>query len=157
MHRDRELAFESSVVLYRNASPGDVGVAVKLFPKDPDVLQGSYPYESAVQELKLLCKYCCPQKKLDCIGEICWHSKLSSSKEVINWSNHSFIALFYRENNWIPFSWTILSKHWIWLKPFFFFFLVFHTSVRALRLICACAEHYRLLQENDPSPKTAAM
>ncbi|XP_060779710.1 VPS9 domain-containing protein 1 isoform X2 [Neoarius graeffei] len=96
VHRDRELAFESSVVLYRNASPGDVGVAVKLFPKDPDVLQGSYPYESAVQELKLLCKYCCPQKKLDCI-------------------------------------------------------------VRALRLICACAEHYRLLQENDPSPKTAAI
>ncbi|KAB5574797.1 hypothetical protein PHYPO_G00213280 [Pangasianodon hypophthalmus] len=96
VHRDRELAFESSVLLYRNVSPGDVGVADKLFPKDPAVLHGSYPYESAVQELKLLCKDCCPQKKLECI-------------------------------------------------------------VRTLRLICACAEHYRLLQENDPSPKTAAI
>ncbi|TSK38480.1 VPS9 domain-containing protein 1 [Bagarius yarrelli] len=96
VHQDRELAFESSVLLYRNASPADVGVADKLFPTDPAVLQSSYPYESAVQELKLLCKDCCPQKKLECI-------------------------------------------------------------VRALRLICACAEHYRLLQENDPSPKTAAI
>lgn len=80
MHRDREQAFESGVLLYRNASPGDVGVADKLFPKDPAVLQGSYPYESAVQELKLLCKDCCPQKKLECIGEISWLSKISSSK-----------------------------------------------------------------------------
>ncbi|XP_058244360.1 VPS9 domain-containing protein 1 isoform X2 [Hemibagrus wyckioides] len=96
VYHDRELAFESSVLLYQNASPGDVGVADKLFPKDPAVLQGSYPYESAVQELKLLCKGCCPQKKLECI-------------------------------------------------------------VRTLRLICACAENYRLLQENDPSPKTAAI
>lgn len=70
MYHDRELAFESSVLLYQNASPGDVGVADKLFPKDPAALQGSYPYESAVQELKLLCKGCCPQKKLECIGEI---------------------------------------------------------------------------------------
>ncbi|XP_053478827.1 VPS9 domain-containing protein 1 isoform X2 [Ictalurus furcatus] len=96
VHRDRELAFESSVLLYHNASPGDVGVADKLFPKDPAVLHGSYPYECAVQELKLLCKDCCPQKKLECI-------------------------------------------------------------VRTLRLICACAEHYHVLQENDPSPKTAAI
>ncbi|XP_027017714.2 VPS9 domain-containing protein 1 isoform X2 [Tachysurus fulvidraco] len=96
VYRDRELAFESSVLLYQNASPADVGVADKLFPKDTAVLQGSYPYESAVQEIKLLCKGCCPQKKLECI-------------------------------------------------------------VRTLRLICACAEHYRLLQDNDPSPKTAAI
>lgn len=70
VYRDQEQAFESSVLLYHNASPGDIGVADKLFPKDPTVLQGSYPYESAVQELKLLCNDCCPQKKLECIGEI---------------------------------------------------------------------------------------
>lgn len=80
MYRDREQAFESSVLLYPNASPDDVGVAVKLFPKDPAVLQGSYPYESAVQELKLMCKESCPQKKLECIGEISWLNKISRSK-----------------------------------------------------------------------------
>ncbi|XP_072551441.1 VPS9 domain-containing protein 1 isoform X1 [Salminus brasiliensis] len=96
VHREREQAFENSVQLYRNASPGDVGVAAKLYPKDPAVLHGSYPYESAVQELKLLCRDYCPQRKLECI-------------------------------------------------------------VRTLRLICACAEHYRLLQEHDQSPKTAAI
>lgn len=56
--------------LYRDASPGDVGVPVKLFPQDPATLQGSYPYESAVQELRLLTKDCCPQRKLECIGEL---------------------------------------------------------------------------------------
>lgn len=54
--------------LYRDASPRDVGVPLKLFPQDPCV-QGSYPYESAVQELKLIFKDCCPQRKLECIGE----------------------------------------------------------------------------------------
>ncbi|XP_062860293.1 VPS9 domain-containing protein 1 [Trichomycterus rosablanca] len=96
VHRDRELAIESSVKLYHNASPGDIGVATKLYPKEPAALHGSYPYECAVQELKMLCTDCCPQKKLECI-------------------------------------------------------------VRTLRLICACAEHYRLLQDNDPTPKTAAI
>ncbi|XP_029908828.1 VPS9 domain-containing protein 1 isoform X1 [Myripristis murdjan] len=67
VHRERELAFETSMKLYRNTSPGDVGVPLKLFPQDPGMLQGSYPYESAVQELKLLCKHCCPQRKLECI------------------------------------------------------------------------------------------
>lgn len=55
--------------LYRNASPGDIGVAPKLFPQEPAMLQGSYPYESAVQELRLVCRDCCPQRKLECIGE----------------------------------------------------------------------------------------
>lgn len=55
--------------LYQDASPGDVGVPSKLFPPEPSTLQGSYPYESAVQELELLVKDCCPQKKLECIGE----------------------------------------------------------------------------------------
>uniref|UniRef100_A0AAR2LWR2 VPS9 domain-containing protein n=1 Tax=Pygocentrus nattereri TaxID=42514 RepID=A0AAR2LWR2_PYGNA len=96
VHQERELAFESSVQLYRNASPGDIGVASKLYPKNSALLHGSYPYESAVQELRLLCRDYSPQRKLECI-------------------------------------------------------------VRTLRLICACAEHYRLLQENDPSPKTAAI
>lgn len=54
--------------LYEDASPGDVGVPLKLFPQEPCV-QDSYPYESAVQELKLVLKDCCPQRKLECIGE----------------------------------------------------------------------------------------
>lgn len=55
--------------LYRDASPAAFGVPLKLFPGDPGALQGSYPYESAVQELKLLLRDCCPQRKLECIGE----------------------------------------------------------------------------------------
>ncbi|XP_042600207.1 VPS9 domain-containing protein 1-like isoform X2 [Cyprinus carpio] len=96
VHRERELAVENSMRLHRNVSPCDVGVPSKLFPRDPAVLHGSYPYESAVQELKLLCRDYCPQKKLECI-------------------------------------------------------------VRTLRIICGCAEEYRLLQENDPPPKSAAI
>ncbi|XP_041745999.1 VPS9 domain-containing protein 1 isoform X2 [Coregonus clupeaformis] len=67
VHRERELSFESSMILYRDISPGDVGVASKLYPQDPVMLHGSYPYESAVQELRLLCGDCCPQRKLECI------------------------------------------------------------------------------------------
>ncbi|KAM9503618.1 VPS9 domain-containing protein 1-like isoform 3-T7 [Salvelinus alpinus] len=67
VHREKELSFESSMRLYRDASPGDVGVASKLYPQDPVVLHGSYPYDSAVQELRLLCRDCCPQRKLECI------------------------------------------------------------------------------------------
>ncbi|XP_071346107.1 VPS9 domain-containing protein 1 isoform X2 [Trachinotus anak] len=67
VNREREQAFETSMKLYQDASPGDVGVPLKLFPPEPGTLQGSYPYESAVEELKLLVKDCCPQKKLDCI------------------------------------------------------------------------------------------
>ncbi|XP_049928591.1 VPS9 domain-containing protein 1 [Epinephelus moara] len=67
VNREREQAFETNMKLYQDASPGDVGVPSKLFPKDPGALQGSYPYESAVQELKLLIKDCCPQRKLECI------------------------------------------------------------------------------------------
>uniref|UniRef100_A0A3Q3S7E1 VPS9 domain containing 1 n=1 Tax=Mastacembelus armatus TaxID=205130 RepID=A0A3Q3S7E1_9TELE len=66
VNTEREQAFETSMKLYHDASPGDVGVPLKLFPQDPD-MQGSYPYESAVQELKLLVKDYCPQKKLECI------------------------------------------------------------------------------------------
>uniref|UniRef100_A0A8C8JET8 VPS9 domain-containing protein n=1 Tax=Oncorhynchus tshawytscha TaxID=74940 RepID=A0A8C8JET8_ONCTS len=67
VHRERELSFESSMRLYRDASPGDVGVPSKLYPQDPVMLHGSYPYDSAVQELRLLCRDCCPQRKLECI------------------------------------------------------------------------------------------
>ncbi|XP_078114153.1 VPS9 domain-containing protein 1 isoform X2 [Sander vitreus] len=67
VHREKEQAFEKSMKLYCNISPGDFGVPLKLFPEDPGALQGSYPYESAVQELKLLIKDCCPQRKLECI------------------------------------------------------------------------------------------
>ncbi|XP_039989025.1 VPS9 domain-containing protein 1 isoform X2 [Xiphias gladius] len=68
VNKEREQAFEMSMKLYLDASPGDVGVPLKLFPQEPGTLPGSYPYESAVQELKLLVKDCCPQKKLECIG-----------------------------------------------------------------------------------------
>ncbi|KAJ7997765.1 hypothetical protein DPEC_G00215520 [Dallia pectoralis] len=94
VHRQRELSFESSMTLYRDASPDAVGVSPELYPQDPAVLRGSYPYESAVQELRLLSRDCCPQKKLDCI-------------------------------------------------------------VRTLRVICACAEDYGSLQEEDS--KTASI
>ncbi|CAB1428731.1 unnamed protein product [Pleuronectes platessa] len=67
VNMEREQAFETSMTLYQDASPGDIGVPLKLFPQEPDALQGSYPYESAVQELKLLLNDCCPQKKLECI------------------------------------------------------------------------------------------
>ncbi|XP_069384587.1 VPS9 domain-containing protein 1 isoform X2 [Paralichthys olivaceus] len=67
VNMEREQAFETSMKLYQDASPGDIGVPIKLFPQEPDTLQGSYPYESAVQELKLLINDCCPQKKLECI------------------------------------------------------------------------------------------
>lgn len=66
---DREQAYEISAKLYQDASPGDVGVPLKLFPQEPGALQGSYPYESAVQELRLLTTDRCPQRKLECIGE----------------------------------------------------------------------------------------
>lgn len=68
VHKEREQAFEASLRLYRDVLPQDVGVPTKLFPADPSSLQGSFPYESAVQELKQLVKDCCPQRKLDCIG-----------------------------------------------------------------------------------------
>ncbi|XP_033824353.1 VPS9 domain-containing protein 1 [Periophthalmus magnuspinnatus] len=67
VNRERELAFEASVRLYGDSSPGDVGVPIKLFPPNVSTLQDSYPYESAVLELRLLIKDCCPQRKLDCI------------------------------------------------------------------------------------------
>uniref|UniRef100_A0A8C4HE15 VPS9 domain containing 1 n=1 Tax=Dicentrarchus labrax TaxID=13489 RepID=A0A8C4HE15_DICLA len=67
VHREREQAFETSMKLYGDISPGDVGVSLKLFPQDPGALQGSYPYESAVQELRLLIIDRCPQRKLECI------------------------------------------------------------------------------------------
>lgn len=54
-----------SMKLYQDASPAIVGVPLNLFPQE----LGSYPYESAVQELKLLITDCCPQRKLECIGE----------------------------------------------------------------------------------------
>lgn len=67
VHKDREQAFECSMKRYRDASPEVVGVPLKLFPQDPGMLQCSYPYQSAVQELRLLCNDCCPQRKLECI------------------------------------------------------------------------------------------
>ncbi|XP_036391622.1 VPS9 domain-containing protein 1-like [Megalops cyprinoides] len=65
VHRDREQAFEAGAGLYRNATPGDVGVAPTLYPADPAA--GSYPYEAAVTELQRLPGDTCPHKKLECI------------------------------------------------------------------------------------------
>ncbi|XP_076126243.1 VPS9 domain-containing protein 1 isoform X2 [Alosa pseudoharengus] len=96
VYHERELAFEISARLYRDASPGDIGVPSKLFHSNQSVLNGAYAYEPAVQELKMLCRDCCPQRKLECI-------------------------------------------------------------VRTLRLICACAEDYRSLHEENSPPKTAAI
>lgn len=70
VHREREQLFERNMRLFCCASPADVGVPLKLFPQDPLALKGSYPYESAVQELKLLVQDCCPQRKLECVGKI---------------------------------------------------------------------------------------
>uniref|UniRef100_A0A672JGX1 VPS9 domain containing 1 n=1 Tax=Salarias fasciatus TaxID=181472 RepID=A0A672JGX1_SALFA len=68
VHWEREEAFQASVRLYHDALPGDVGVPSKLFPGDSGMLQhASFPYESAVQELKLLVQDGCPQRKLECI------------------------------------------------------------------------------------------
>ncbi|KAL4623575.1 VPS9 domain-containing protein 1 isoform X1 [Arapaima gigas] len=66
VHRERELSYETSVRLFRNTTPSDIGVASKLFPKETSE-HGCYPYESAVMELRLICKELCPQRKLDCI------------------------------------------------------------------------------------------
>lgn len=91
---DREQAYETSVKLYQDASPGDVGVRLKLFPQEPGALQGSYPYESAVQELKLLTADSCPQRKLECIGESRVFSfNLNPNKQVFN-SEFRYIKVF---------------------------------------------------------------
>lgn len=56
--------------LYSNAPPAALGIPSKLLPRDPEALgTGTYPYGVAAQELGLLVLECCPQKKLDCIGE----------------------------------------------------------------------------------------
>ncbi|XP_054631429.1 VPS9 domain-containing protein 1 isoform X2 [Dunckerocampus dactyliophorus] len=67
VHRERELSCEIRMKLFQDVSPVDFGVPLTLFPLDPHTLKGSYPYECAVQELKLLTKDCCPQRKLECI------------------------------------------------------------------------------------------
>ncbi|XP_078400666.1 VPS9 domain-containing protein 1 isoform X2 [Cetorhinus maximus] len=63
----REVALEKSMKLYKTAGPADIGVAAKLFPKESVSSSDSYPYEVAVQELRLITKEYCPQKKLECI------------------------------------------------------------------------------------------
>ncbi|XP_034031560.1 VPS9 domain-containing protein 1 isoform X2 [Thalassophryne amazonica] len=67
VHRERELAYERSMKLYRDASPADLGMPLKLFPQEPSVLHGSAPYQPAVEELMHLVTGGCPQKKLQCI------------------------------------------------------------------------------------------
>uniref|UniRef100_A0A3Q3CWQ7 VPS9 domain containing 1 n=1 Tax=Haplochromis burtoni TaxID=8153 RepID=A0A3Q3CWQ7_HAPBU len=64
---EREEAYETSVKLYSDVSPRDIGIPLKLFPQNSGSPQGSYPYGSAIQELKLLIHDRCPQRKLECI------------------------------------------------------------------------------------------
>ncbi|KAF3854331.1 hypothetical protein F7725_022386 [Dissostichus mawsoni] len=47
VYREREQAFETSMKLYQDVSPGDVGVPSKLFPEDSDAQQ--------VRTLRLIC------------------------------------------------------------------------------------------------------
>ncbi|XP_051916830.1 VPS9 domain-containing protein 1 isoform X2 [Hippocampus zosterae] len=67
VHKERELALQIRMKLYQDVLPGDFGVPLKLFPHQTNTPNVSYPYECAVQELKLLTKDCCPHKKLECI------------------------------------------------------------------------------------------
>ncbi|XP_077423752.1 VPS9 domain-containing protein 1 isoform X2 [Vanacampus margaritifer] len=67
VHKKRELALQIRMDLYQDVPPGDFGVPSKLFPLDSHIQKASYPYECAVQELKLLTKGCCPHRKLECI------------------------------------------------------------------------------------------
>uniref|UniRef100_UPI00398F0E7B VPS9 domain-containing protein 1 n=1 Tax=Pristiophorus japonicus TaxID=55135 RepID=UPI00398F0E7B len=62
----REVALDKSMQLYKTAGPADLGVAAKLFPKE-SASSDSFPYEVAVQELRLITEEYCPQKKLECI------------------------------------------------------------------------------------------
>lgn len=82
------------MTLYRDASPGDVGVPLKLFPQDPGALQGSFPYESAVQELKLLITDCCPQRKLECIAFPYSGSKCHG--RILQYVPHSEAAILHK-------------------------------------------------------------
>lgn len=70
VYRPREAALSRSMELYSNAPPAALGIPPKLLPRDPEAsVAGAYPYGAAAQELGLLVLECCPQKKLDCIGE----------------------------------------------------------------------------------------
>nr|XP_015223465.1 PREDICTED: VPS9 domain-containing protein 1 [Lepisosteus oculatus] len=63
----KEMEFEKSMKLSKDFTPANLGVASKLFPPESASFSGSYPYEAAVQELRLISKDFCPQKKLECI------------------------------------------------------------------------------------------
>ncbi|XP_077371657.1 VPS9 domain-containing protein 1 [Festucalex cinctus] len=67
VYKERELVLQIRMKHYQDVPPGDFGVPSKLFPLDSHTQKASYPYECAVQELKLLTKCCCPHRKLECI------------------------------------------------------------------------------------------
>ncbi|XP_043937790.1 VPS9 domain-containing protein 1 [Protopterus annectens] len=67
VYADKEAALSRTMKIYRNAGPSDMGVSSDLFPAKSESVTGSYPYEAAVQELRLITKEYSPQKKLDCI------------------------------------------------------------------------------------------
>ncbi|XP_078527135.1 VPS9 domain-containing protein 1 [Lissotriton helveticus] len=63
----REAALLRSMEMYQNANPSAFGVPSKLFPQDVLPLLSSYPYRSAVEELRSITMENLPQKKLEII------------------------------------------------------------------------------------------
>ncbi|KAH0619722.1 hypothetical protein JD844_000660 [Phrynosoma platyrhinos] len=71
VYKTREAALSRSMELHRNIPPSDFGISSKLLPQSNSAKRpGSYPYCTAVQELMLIPLGSCPQKKLECIGEM---------------------------------------------------------------------------------------
>ncbi|XP_057390991.1 VPS9 domain-containing protein 1 isoform X2 [Balaenoptera acutorostrata] len=152
VHRLREAALSRSMELYGNAPPAAVGVPTKLLPRDPEATAaGAYPYCAAAQELGLLVLESCPQKKLECIA---------AGPSPVRWGCVPWDMSGDRPGSAQP------CTRWGWgsargrtgtrsppphPKP------GFCDAVRALRVICACAEDYHRAREAAPQPGIAAI
>ncbi|KAJ1083853.1 hypothetical protein NDU88_004008 [Pleurodeles waltl] len=67
VYKCREAALLRSMEMYQNAHLSAFGVPSKLFPQDVLPLLSSYPYRSAVEELRSITMENLPQKKLEII------------------------------------------------------------------------------------------
>uniref|UniRef100_A0A7M4EME6 VPS9 domain containing 1 n=2 Tax=Crocodylus porosus TaxID=8502 RepID=A0A7M4EME6_CROPO len=68
VYKAQEAALSWGMERHHNTPPADMGVPSKLLPWDSATqAPGSYPYSTAVQELRLIALESCPQRKLDCI------------------------------------------------------------------------------------------
>ena len=173
VHRLREAALSRSMELYRNAPPAAIGIPTRLLPQDPEAAgAGPYPYCAAAQELGLLVLESCPQKKLECIGEgMVWEGRAVSRPTGHPEStplSHS-LAVWWGGVPWDRSDACPLCPvlHGVGVrrcpgrfgtpsppphtKP------GFCASVRALRVICACAEDYYRAREAALQPGIAAM